>query len=63
MGANDHNAPGRPFAPPELRAKMGQNASLAQAMAARMVNAKFKLSMASAISPISRRRSSSTRPC
>jgi proline iminopeptidase len=22
MGANDHNAPGRPFAPPELRAKM-----------------------------------------
>ena len=31
-----------PFAPTELRAKMGQDASLAQAMAARMVNAKFK---------------------
>ena len=43
MGANDHNAPGRPFAPPELRAKMGQNAALAQALAARMANAKVKV--------------------
>ena len=40
MGANDHNAPGRPFAPPELRPRMGQNAALAQALAARMANAK-----------------------
>jgi pimeloyl-ACP methyl ester carboxylesterase len=43
MGANDHNAPGRPFAPPELRSKMGQNAALAQALAARMANAKVKV--------------------
>jgi pimeloyl-ACP methyl ester carboxylesterase len=40
MGANDHNAPGRPFAPPELRDKMGQNAALAQSLAARMANAR-----------------------
>ncbi len=39
MGANDHNAPGRPFAPPELRDRMGQNAALAQSLAARMSNA------------------------
>ena len=39
MGASDHNAPGRPFAPPELRAKMGQNAALA----ARMPNARVKV--------------------
>jgi pimeloyl-ACP methyl ester carboxylesterase len=43
MGANDHNAPGRPFAPPELRGKMGKNADLAQALAARMANAKVKV--------------------
>ena len=30
MGANDHNAPGRPFAPEALRPKMGENAKLAQ---------------------------------
>ena len=40
MGANDHNAPGRPFAPPDLRDKMGQNVSLAQSLAARMANAR-----------------------
>jgi len=40
MGGNDHNAPGRPFASPELRDKMGQNAVLAQSLAARMSNAK-----------------------
>ena len=40
MGANDHNAPGRPFAPPELRDRMGQNAALAQSLAARMANAR-----------------------
>jgi pimeloyl-ACP methyl ester carboxylesterase len=39
MGANDHNAPGRAFAPPELRVKMGENAALAQSLAARMANA------------------------
>ena len=43
MGANDHNAPGRAFAPPELRDKMGKNADLAQALAARMANAKVKV--------------------
>ena len=36
MGANDHNAPGRAFAPPEARAKMGQNAELAKELASRM---------------------------
>ena len=36
MGANDHNAPGRAFAPPEARAKMGQNAELAKELTSRM---------------------------
>jgi pimeloyl-ACP methyl ester carboxylesterase len=40
MGANDHNAPGRAFAPPELAARMGMNAANAQAIAAQMPNAK-----------------------
>ena len=40
MGGADHNAPGRPYAPPELREKMGQNAALAQSLAAHMSNAK-----------------------
>jgi pimeloyl-ACP methyl ester carboxylesterase len=39
MGADDHNAPGRANAPEALRPKMGQNAALAQALAARMPNA------------------------
>jgi len=39
MGADDHNAPGRPNAPEALRPKMGQNADLAKALAARMPNA------------------------
>ena len=39
MGADDHNAPGRPNAPEALRAKMGQNAELAKALAALMPNA------------------------
>src|SRR5579863_9061971 len=43
MGANDHNAPGRPFAPSELRDRMGQNAALAQSLAARMANARVVL--------------------
>ena len=34
---------GAPFAPPELRAKMGQNAALAQSLAARMANARVKV--------------------
>ena len=36
MGGDDKNAPGRPFAPAEFRPKMGQNAKLAQDLAARM---------------------------
>ncbi len=39
MGADDHNAPGRPNAPEALRPKMGQNADLAKALAAQMPNA------------------------
>ncbi len=38
MGANDHNAPGKPFAPPELAKGMGRNAENARALAARMPN-------------------------
>ena len=39
MGADDHNAPGRPNAPEALRPKMGHNAELAQSLAALMPNA------------------------
>src|SRR6266852_5455631 len=39
MGADDHNAPGRANAPEALRPKMGQNAALAEALAARMPDA------------------------
>jgi pimeloyl-ACP methyl ester carboxylesterase len=39
MGADDHNAPGRPNAPEALRPKMGQNADLAKAFAAKMASA------------------------
>ena len=39
MGADDHNAPGKPNAPEALRPKMGQNADLAKALAARMPDA------------------------
>ena len=39
MGADDHNAPGRANAPEALRPKMGQNAELAEALAAKMPNA------------------------
>ena len=38
MGADDHNAPGRPNAPEALRPKMGQNADLAKALAAKMAH-------------------------
>jgi pimeloyl-ACP methyl ester carboxylesterase len=43
MGADDHNAPGRPNAPEALRSKMGQNAALAQALAQRMPNARAEV--------------------
>ncbi|WP_336487675.1 alpha/beta fold hydrolase [Methylobacterium nigriterrae] len=43
MGANDHNAPGKPYAPPELRAGMGENAAHARALAARMPNGRAEV--------------------
>jgi pimeloyl-ACP methyl ester carboxylesterase len=43
MGADDHNAPGRPNAPEALRPKMGQNAELAKAFAAKMPNARAEV--------------------
>src|SRR3954464_5160167 len=43
MGADDHNAPGRPNAPEALRAKMGENATLAIAFAAKMPNARAEV--------------------
>ena len=43
MGADDHNAPGKPNAPEALRAKMGQNAELAKALAARMTNGRAEV--------------------
>jgi pimeloyl-ACP methyl ester carboxylesterase len=36
MGADDHNAPGKPNAPEALRPKMGHNAELAKALATQM---------------------------
>lgn len=36
MGGNDRNAPGKPYAPEDLREGMGDNAARAQALAARM---------------------------
>ncbi|KJC62090.1 alpha/beta hydrolase [Bradyrhizobium sp. LTSPM299] len=43
MGADDHNAPGRPNAPEALRPKMGHNADLAKALAAQMPNARVEV--------------------
>ena len=43
MGADDHNAPGKPNAPEALRPKMGQNADLAKALAAKMPKAKAEV--------------------
>src|ERR1700744_4608871 len=43
MGADDHNAPGRPNAPEALRPKMGHNVELAQALAALMPNARAEV--------------------
>jgi pimeloyl-ACP methyl ester carboxylesterase len=39
MGADDHNAPGRPYAPEALRAQMGKNAEHAIALASQMKDA------------------------
>jgi pimeloyl-ACP methyl ester carboxylesterase len=38
MGADDHNAPGKPNAPEALRPKMGQNAELAKTLAGTMAH-------------------------
>ncbi|WP_320109730.1 alpha/beta fold hydrolase [Rhodopseudomonas sp. P2A-2r] len=43
MGADDHNAPGKPNAPEALRPKMGQNADLAKALAAQMPKARAEV--------------------
>jgi pimeloyl-ACP methyl ester carboxylesterase len=43
MGERDHNAPGRAYAPMELRPRMGDNARLARELAARMPNAKVEV--------------------
>lgn len=43
MGADDHNAPGKPNAPEALRPKMGHNAELAKALAARMPDARAEV--------------------
>ena len=43
MGADDHNAPGKPNAPEALRPKMGHNAELAQALASKMPNARAEV--------------------
>ena len=43
MGADDHNAPGRPNAPEALRPKMGHNAELAQALATKMADARAEV--------------------
>ena len=43
MGADDHNAPGKPNAPEQLRAKMGQNAELAKKLASEMPNARAEV--------------------
>ncbi|MGP9811811.1 alpha/beta fold hydrolase [Rhodopseudomonas sp. NSM] len=43
MGADDHNAPGKPNAPEALRAKMGKNAQLAEQLAAEMPNGRAEV--------------------
>ena len=43
MGADDHNAPGRPNAPEALRAKMGHNAELAQGLSKLMADARAEV--------------------
>jgi pimeloyl-ACP methyl ester carboxylesterase len=39
VGARDHTAPGRNFAPPEVRDRMGHIAELGRALAAKMPHA------------------------
>ena len=43
MGENDHNAPGKPFAPEGLRAGMGRNAEHARTLAGQMPNARAEV--------------------
>jgi pimeloyl-ACP methyl ester carboxylesterase len=43
MGADDHNAPGKANAPEALRPKIGQNAELAKAFAAKMPHARAEV--------------------
>jgi pimeloyl-ACP methyl ester carboxylesterase len=43
MGENDHNAPGRAYAPMEMRGRMGENAKLAREIASRMPNGKVEV--------------------
>ena len=43
MGADDHNAPGKANAPEALRPKMGHNAELATALAAKMQNGRAEV--------------------
>src|SRR3982075_403265 len=43
MGADDHNAPGKPNAPEALRPKMGQTAELAETLAGQMPDAKAEV--------------------
>jgi pimeloyl-ACP methyl ester carboxylesterase len=43
MGADDHNAPGRPNAPEALRPKMGHNAELARSLAELMPNGRAEV--------------------
>jgi len=43
MGADDHNAPGRANAPEALRAEMGHNAALAEALAKQMPDARVEV--------------------
>jgi pimeloyl-ACP methyl ester carboxylesterase len=43
IGENDHVAPGRDFAPETLRSKIGHNAELAQALAAKMPKASIEV--------------------
>src|SRR5438105_3111731 len=43
MGGNDHNAPGRAYAPEAVPAKMGENARLRQELAKRMPNGRVEV--------------------
>jgi len=43
MGGNDHNAPGRAYAPEAMRPRMGDNVRLARDLAARMKDARVEV--------------------